>query len=91
MLLESLYEISSDKRSGSGEENLIFNEFIGRITRIHDRDSRMRDPGRRYEPRSESIPRSVSRYRAKSEGNICLLYTSPSPRDKRQSRMPSSA
>ena len=25
------------------------------------------------------------------QGNICLLYTSPSPRDKRQSRMPSSA
>ena len=23
--------------------------------------------------------------------NACLLYTSPSPRDKRQSRMPSSA
>ena len=23
--------------------------------------------------------------------NVCLLYTSPSPRDKRQSRMPSSA
>ena len=23
--------------------------------------------------------------------NICLLYTSPSPRDKRQTRMPSSA
>ena len=29
----------------------------------------------------------------KDEGHyvICLLYTSPSPRDKRQSRMPSSA
>ena len=26
-----------------------------------------------------------------SEGGNCLLYTSPSPRDKRQSRMPSSA
>ena len=26
-----------------------------------------------------------------SDGNTCLLYTSPSPRDKRQSRMPSSA
>ena len=25
------------------------------------------------------------------ECDICLLYTSPSPRDKRQSRMPSSA
>ena len=24
-------------------------------------------------------------------GSVCLLYTSPSPRDKRQSRMPSSA
>ena len=26
-----------------------------------------------------------------SEGNLCLLYTSPSPRDQRGSRMPSSA
>ena len=26
-----------------------------------------------------------------TEKSICLLYTSPSPRDKRQSRMPSSA
>ena len=26
-----------------------------------------------------------------SNANRCLLYTSPSPRDKRQSRMPSSA
>ena len=26
-----------------------------------------------------------------NETEICLLYTSPSPRDKRQSRMPSSA
>ena len=25
------------------------------------------------------------------QDNVCLLYTSPSPRDKRQSRMPSSA
>ena len=31
----------------------------------------------------------VSQHRA--EMDICLLYTSPSPRDKRQSRMPSSA
>ena len=27
----------------------------------------------------------------KAQDAICLLYTSPSPRDKRQSRMPSSA
>ena len=29
--------------------------------------------------------------RLRQQGWICLLYTSPSPRDKRQSRMPSSA
>ena len=29
--------------------------------------------------------------RKNSEGNICLLYTSPSPRDLSTSRMPSSA
>ena len=29
--------------------------------------------------------------RALQQLNTCLLYTSPSPRDKRQSRMPSSA
>ena len=27
----------------------------------------------------------------RKEGEICLLYTSPSPRDMRRSRMPSSA
>ena len=31
------------------------------------------------------------RARTKVERTVCLLYTSPSPRDKRQSRMPSSA
>ena len=30
-------------------------------------------------------------YTIEGEDLICLLYTSPSPRDKRQSRMPSSA
>ena len=33
----------------------------------------------------------VATYLQKDKKNFCLLYTSPSPRDKRQSRMPSSA
>ena len=33
----------------------------------------------------------VPKYLLFGQPNICLLYTSPSPRDKRQSRMPSSA
>ena len=32
-----------------------------------------------------------TRYLFKLKDSDCLLYTSPSPRDKRQSRMPSSA
>ena len=32
-----------------------------------------------------------SHYKTKAKTRACLLYTSPSPRDKRQSRMPSSA
>ena len=38
------------------------------------------------------VPEGVSRLEIlRSEPYGCLLYTSPSPRDKRQSRMPSSA
>ena len=40
----------------------------------------------------EGNPSSVINCFSKARENIsCLLYTSPSPRDKRQSRMPSSA
>ena len=40
---------------------------------------------------SESIDISALRELFEETGLLCLLYTSPSPRDKRQSRMPSSA
>ena len=36
-------------------------------------------------------PNRVALLRDLAEAYACLLYTSPSPRDKRQSRMPSSA
>ena len=36
------------------------------------------------------IERMFLKYKI-TQDDICLLYTSPSPRDKRQSRMPSSA
>ena len=37
------------------------------------------------------IPKKSSQYPWRERPEGCLLYTSPSPRDKRQSRMPSSA
>ena len=39
----------------------------------------------------EFSPRNDFLVSGGDDNNICLLYTSPSPRDKRQSRMPSSA
>ena len=49
-----------------------------------------------YGPRPSEATNLVNEYKAKHgkltpEFKDCLLYTSPSPRDKRQSRMPSSA
>eukprot|EP00829_Urostomides_striatus_P008267 TRINITY_DN1909_c0_g3_i3.p2 TRINITY_DN1909_c0_g3~~TRINITY_DN1909_c0_g3_i3.p2 ORF type:complete len:169 (+),score=67.57 TRINITY_DN1909_c0_g3_i3:67-573(+) len=45
-----------------------------------------------YNPRPENqFPGQVAYGRPQMQPNICLLYTSPSPRDQRGSRMPSSA
>ena len=44
-----------------------------------------------FRVRSESIIVTHTEDGIKAFYNVCLLYTSPSPRDKRQSRMPSSA
>ena len=38
-----------------------------------------------------SVPTTYKLIRAADSNNICLLYTSPSPRDVEESRMPSSA
>ena len=44
-----------------------------------------------HEQRRHWDGREFDEYIITTEGVGCLLYTSPSPRDKRQSRMPSSA
>ena len=51
--------------------------------------------GRTVDRNNDPMPQAdfdfVIRINLLGSFNICLLYTSPSPRDKRQSRMPSSA
>ena len=49
-----------------------------------DEDDANQDP-------SYSLPHVLSHCWDFANARTCLLYTSPSPRDKRQSRMPSSA
>ena len=43
------------------------------------------------EKRREATKLAMAAAEEKAKAEDCLLYTSPSPRDKRQSRMPSSA
>ena len=40
---------------------------------------------------ADEVGRRVIQLQVESGGNACLLYTSPSPRDRFLSRMPSSA
>ena len=39
----------------------------------------------------EDVRTTLASYLSRVEREICLLYTSPSPRDRQKSRMPSSA
>ena len=43
------------------------------------------------EPQLTSLIKAAESLKVRGLTSSCLLYTSPSPRDKRQSRMPSSA
>ena len=44
-----------------------------------------------FNPMAQVPAGTYPHYVDRAKGSRCLLYTSPSPRDKRQSRMPSSA
>ena len=74
-----------DTRSGASAGHVGYSEFLDEV-----RNNRIK---------SATIPEGLSGGEIvavttddrKIRTNACLLYTSPSPRDKRQSRMPSSA
>ena len=44
-----------------------------------------------FTSRGMPLDRLFAQWQGKSKGYTCLLYTSPSPRDRTRSRMPSSA
>ena len=48
--------------------------------------------GYKHLPKDPIVERVIDSFRSRSrDGIFCLLYTSPSPRDRQKSRMPSSA
>ena len=67
---------------------------IPELAQLHGGDRRGHRPTNRFGSRKASNPRvhlNMLRHRHLVEQRICLLYTSPSPRDRQKSRMPSSA
>ena len=64
--------------------------FFGREGGVSEGQYASLNVGQGSQDQSENITENRSRV-ATALGTTCLLYTSPSPRDKRQSRMPSSA
>ena len=64
-----------------------------RITIYTNVSAKRAGRGRGPVPADPPLPRNPSQLRTKTQGTskTCLLYTSPSPRDRQKSRMPSSA
>ena len=76
------------------DQMLISNYFRGYLVRAihgHIRDSLWQDFKDRIEEISDLNSYDFRQDFEIRENNICLLYTSPSPRDRTRSRMPSSA
>ena len=72
-----------------------FNDFFDILNSSSSKDTcKLRRPFRLTPETEQYIDESISwlkTLRQENKDRPCLLYTSPSPRDKRQSRMPSSA
>ena len=67
-------------------------EFAGWLNRVHDRNLKLAQSSERMVPLSfHWVDDKILPDHIEEMVRGCLLYTSPSPRDKRQSRMPSSA
>ena len=76
-----------DELPGLSQNDRKFNEIINNSITVRSDGNLQMDL-----PLCDSVPFPDNSYAVhKRTFNTCLLYTSPSPRDKRQSRMPSSA
>ena len=74
---------------GAFERGLLPDLFeLQRIGQYRKSMQEVVDRGQRSAASTEAVDGTVS---AMSWSTVCLLYTSPSPRDRQKSRMPSSA
>ena len=73
------------------DENSIYRGYVGCVQRIQGRKAAVLMDS--HTPWDKMITFKLSELEEQTEGfqYYCLLYTSPSPRDVEESRMPSSA
>ena len=73
-------------KNGDKRVFIINGKVCGAISRVPKKGSFLSNMSKGAKPVSINLTRNE-----KKISNICLLYTSPSPRDRQKSRMPSSA
>ena len=83
------FEEAKDKvMMGTERRSMVMTEDEKRMTAYHEAGHAL---VRAHEPASDPIHKATIIPRGGALGMVCLLYTSPSPRDGLLSRMPSSA
>ena len=93
--MKSITEILSKSSDGqAGETDKLFTVMYDDLRRLAGRFLQNEPLRNRLSSSSfvhQAYMRMVDQSRINWQGKTCLLYTSPSPRDQRGSRMPSSA
>ena len=64
----------------------LYNDFT-----FHNKANNLKAKLKKMKAGSANFEMELARFKAFQKNIICLLYTSPSPRDRTRSRMPSSA
>ena len=77
---------SNVTRSENGDNVEYVINIEGQAKALVDANSQLANTAANYQQAEDFLARNIG-----IKSSPCLLYTSPSPRDKRQSRMPSSA
>ena len=106
LLLLALFTLFQNPGQRASSQDITFSQFISEVEKNTVRDVVIQGPeihgtftnGSSFQTYAPSDPSLVKRLvdakvnvTAKPPGDNCLLYTSPSPRDRTRSRMPSSA
>ena len=90
------FTINSSAADQNSTQNIVENERVLKIGVLLPLSGKFQDTGQSFLKAIQLAlfdigNENIKIYPKDSKANACLLYTSPSPRDRQKSRMPSSA